>query len=80
MFEYALVARIPNVEPPQWQWKGPGERPNAGLLALLNQAGQDGWEVVAAGDFGGSPTAEVLLKRSIGCPAREVDANAAPGQ
>jgi hypothetical protein len=66
MFEYALVARVPNREPAQWQWKGPGEFATGGLLALLNQAGKEGWEVVTAGDFGGSPTAEVLLKRSVG--------------
>jgi hypothetical protein len=66
MYEYALVGRILGSEPPQWQWKGPGEIPKGGLLAVLNQAGKAGWEVVAAGDFGGSPTAEVLLKRSVG--------------
>jgi hypothetical protein len=65
MYEYALVARIVGSEPVQWQWKGPGEIPNGGLLAILNQAGKDGWEVVAAGDFGGSPTAEVLMKRTV---------------
>lgn len=65
MFEYALVARIPESEPVRWQWKGPGEIPDGGLLAVLNQAGKDGWEVVAAGDFGGPPTAEVLLKRIV---------------
>jgi hypothetical protein len=65
MFEYALVARVKGSEPPLWQWKGPGEIPNAGLLAILNQVGKEGWEAVAAGDFGGSPTAEVLMKRLV---------------
>jgi hypothetical protein len=63
-WEYALVVRIPQTEPPRWQWKGPGEIPEGGLLGILNQAGKAGWEAVAAGDFGGSPTAEVLMKRS----------------
>jgi hypothetical protein len=65
MFEYALIARDPDREPAHWQWKGPGEFPGGGLLALLNLAGKQGWEVVAAGDFGGSPTAEILLKRVV---------------
>lgn len=64
-FEYAMVARIADREPPQWQWKGPGEMTTGGLLSLLNQAGLNGWEVVAAGDFGGSPTAEILVKRLL---------------
>ena len=65
MYEYALAARILGTEPVRWQWKGPGEISEGGLLAVLNQAGKEGWEVVAAGDFGGSPTAEVLLKRTL---------------
>lgn len=65
MFEYALVARISGSEAPRWEWKGPGEIPEGGLLAILNRAGQDGWEVVAAGDLGGSPTCEILLKRTV---------------
>jgi hypothetical protein len=64
MFEYALVARIRDSEPVRWRWKGPGEVPDGGLLGVLNHVGKDGWEVVTAGDFGGSPTAEILLKRS----------------
>lgn len=64
-FEYALVARIAGTEPVRWQWKGPAPIPDGGLLSILNQAGKEGWEVVAAGDFGGSPTAEVLLKRPL---------------
>jgi hypothetical protein len=66
MYEYALVARVPQSNPAAWQWKGPGQLPNGGLLAVLNRAGKEGWEVVAAGDFGGSPTAEILQKRSVG--------------
>jgi hypothetical protein len=66
LFEYALVARIAGTEPVRWQWKGPGQIAEGGLLGILNAAGKEGWEVVAAGDFGGSPTAEVLLKRALG--------------
>lgn len=65
MYEYALAVRISGTEPVRWQWKGPGEIAEGGLLAILNQAGKEGWEVVAAGDFGGTPTAEVLLKRVL---------------
>lgn len=65
-FEYAIVARRPEREPPQWEWRGPGEIASGGLLAILNQAGGEGWEVVAAGDLGGGPTCEILLKRRSG--------------
>lgn len=41
-YEYALVVRIAETEPPRWQWEGPGPIAEGGLLAILNRAGKEG--------------------------------------
>lgn len=66
---YGIIAQVKREENETvWAFLGPGPNPqqNSDLVKLLNNLGQQGWEVVGVGNFGsigGSQTDEIILKK-----------------
>jgi hypothetical protein len=72
MYEYGVVIRrARRGESPVWQfWVGSGcLKEDPAFLAVMNFAGEQGFEAFAAGSFDEVGVPEVLMKRALGRPA-----------
>jgi hypothetical protein len=70
-YEYGVVIRRQKKgEPIVWQfWVGAGHvHEESSFLAMMNWAGERGFEAFAAGNFDEMGVPEVLLKRAIAAP------------
>jgi len=71
MYEYAVVIRKQKRgQQPVWQlWVGDGlVHEDGSFLAVMNYAGERGFEAFAAGNFDDLGVPEVLMKRSVAMP------------
>jgi len=67
MAMYGIITRITkpgNIT--AWRFVGPAGAPQpekSNPVELLNLLGDEGWDVVGVGDFGGGPGDEIILRK-----------------